>query len=477
MTYTLPLREWYTDTTNHWTLDYPPLFAYFEALLGHAAHALGVDEATQLTAKNPRTPRLLVFMRLTVMISDALLVFGVARYCAATKSGCMSSEKRSAAYALVLLAPGLLLVDHVHFQYNGALLGVFLLFCAALRRDQSMHAVALFTLLLLAKHLFLYAAPLVGVYLVRHLIDEGGVRRLLSAIILSLSIVAFLLTPLVLSEWRQHRYHSPLFDAALTQIHAIVRRLFPFTERALTHAYWAPNAWALYNALELVLTRVVRARGASALTSGLVGGSDAHQPVLWRVRPLHTILLTLLACSPQLWAAACARLDARRVVSATLRCVLVSIVFGWHVHEKATLLVVVPLALLVALDDDNNNLLSASTARRAWLLLSAASSVALWPLLPGAAVWPAKLTITVAYHVYAAHLLTIELGRLDLLYYVLLVASQLVAVVIAPLYLPTLPFLPLLLTSCVCAIGVVGVCFFYIIAAQRKRKKGGKKEV
>ncbi len=34
-----------------------------------------------------------------------------------------SKEKRMLMYLLILGSPGLLLVDHVHFQYNGMLLG------------------------------------------------------------------------------------------------------------------------------------------------------------------------------------------------------------------------------------------------------------------------------------------------------------------------------------------------------------------
>ncbi len=34
-----------------------------------------------------------------------------------------SEEKRMLMYLLILGSPGLLLVDHIHFQYNGMLLG------------------------------------------------------------------------------------------------------------------------------------------------------------------------------------------------------------------------------------------------------------------------------------------------------------------------------------------------------------------
>lgn len=65
------------------------------------------------------------------------------------------------------------------------------------------------------------------------------------------------------------------------QIGQVMKRLFPFG-RGLCHAYWAPNFWALYNALDKALFYLLRRLGFhvimqdASMTGGLVGDSKAH---------------------------------------------------------------------------------------------------------------------------------------------------------------------------------------------------------
>ena len=67
------------------------------------------------------------------LLAKALAYLGLSQPACLTCCRHMSKRSSDLAWLLVLGSPGLLLVDHIHFQYNGMLLGELL--CDALRRQ------------------------------------------------------------------------------------------------------------------------------------------------------------------------------------------------------------------------------------------------------------------------------------------------------------------------------------------------------
>jgi alpha-1,3-glucosyltransferase len=200
----LPLNEWYFDDvggrTVH-TLDYPPGFAWFEYALSNnfVTNLLlergWLDErCLELLPDSDNLPseRCVIFHRCTVILSDSILYLGA--YLASTAYGARfaqesdGNESKRLAFFLIVTNPGLIMLDHIHFQYNGMLLGILLCSIACIIRGVSRNKLqnqrasiqsesnqtwellgaAFFAILLSMKHLYMTLAPLYLVYLLRH---------------------------------------------------------------------------------------------------------------------------------------------------------------------------------------------------------------------------------------------------------------------------------------------------------------------
>jgi alpha-1,3-glucosyltransferase len=148
-----------------------------------------------------------------------------------------------AAAVSVLLSPGLLIIDHIHFQYNGAMYGLLLLSLVMARQKSTiLSSGLLFAALLCMKHIYLYLAPAYFVFLLRtYCLSPKSIFgiQLVNCLKLGLGILGV--------------FAAAFGPFALKgQIPQILSRLFPFS-RGLCHAYWAPNVWALYSFLDRVL--------------------------------------------------------------------------------------------------------------------------------------------------------------------------------------------------------------------------------
>jgi alpha-1,3-glucosyltransferase len=123
----LPPSQWYHEATSKWTLDYPPLFAAFEWVLSWPVLLL-TPEALRLSSQPYDSWTFTIVHRTTVVLADGMLLFGSQAIAAAvirtrTLIG-TAMFSRQVLTCVLFLHPGLLIVDHVHFQYNGFLLGV-----------------------------------------------------------------------------------------------------------------------------------------------------------------------------------------------------------------------------------------------------------------------------------------------------------------------------------------------------------------
>ena len=108
----------------------------------------------------------------------------------------------------------------------------------------------------------------------------------------------------------------------------------------------------------------------STLTAGLVG--DFAHETLPTISPGICAILTLLAMAPALYKTF-SKFSIESWLTSYCSCALASFLFGWHVHEKAILLVVVPMTGLI--------FIQSSKYFRPFIILSTAGLSGLLPLI------------------------------------------------------------------------------------------------
>ncbi|KAH9552352.1 hypothetical protein CY35_09G062200 [Sphagnum magellanicum] len=371
ITHSLPLKNWYSDESSEWTLDYPPFFAYFEFFLSIFASLLDPQITHLQNGQGYASNTVILFQRVSVMVADVFLYWGVCKI-----SRHLSAAKKKLLLLAVIFSPGLFIVDHIHFQYNGFLLGMLLLSLAALQDGHDLLGGFWFAVLVCFKHLFAVAGPIYFVYLLRHYCR--GPQKVLRFFKLAGSVVGVLVV-----AFGPFAYYN--------QIPQVIKRLFPFG-RGLCHAYWAPNIWALYNIVDKAAAIVLRKIGVhvnvpeAALTGGLVGDFSPNA-LLPQITPKISALLvvgTMLPCLVQAWRHP-RKTDVARWVVYAYAC---GFMFGWHVHEKASLHMVIPFSILAvqSLQDAGD-----------FIFIATVATYSLFPLLFEAKEYPIKVLLLVLY--------------------------------------------------------------------------------
>ncbi|KTG47708.1 hypothetical protein cypCar_00001609 [Cyprinus carpio] len=382
LTHSLPAAQWYYEATSEWTLDYPPLFAWFEYGLSHIARFFD-KEMLVVQNLNYASPATILFQRLSVIVADVVFFYAVKECCKCLREdkGKYLLGKPSFILTVLLLWNfGLIIVDHIHFQYNGFLFGVLLLSIARHFQNRHFEGALLFSILLNLKHIYLYIAPAYGIYLLR---------------------------------------------------------CFCFTQS---------NAGVKFKLLDI--NKLPKA----SMTGGLV--QEFQHSVLPSVSPLATLVCTVLSILPALFRIWHRPNGARGFLRCLVICALGSFMFGWHVHEKAILMAILPLSLLAVESRED---------ARIFLILSITGHYSLFPLLFTTQELPIKILLLLLFTIFSlTSLKTLFrkggalLNPLEATYLLGLIPLELICEFVYPLtvWQKTFPFLPLMLTSIYCALGV-----------------------
>lgn len=397
ITYSLPLSLWYFEEQySMWSLDYPPLFAYFEYILAQIAALCDMDMLV-VSNVNYLSRETLYFQRISVVVCDLVLCYSTYRYITASPALRSSSVKSYITFVFIIFNAGLILVDNIHFQYNGYLLGM-LVYCLFLSKVQSYPALAaVFSMLVLSKHLFAPLALPFGVYLLRaHCFPSSEDMQLTSGYVRFLHLFGIATFFLVIAFGPFLLTSNPT-----EQLTAIFTRLFPFG-RGLVHAYWAPNFWALYAATDRMSVFVAKilkkalnsvpffqslkeVGSSSSLTTGLVG--DVAMSILPDINASTAMMLVVLTMIPSL-----IRLNLTPThgvfMRAVVNCTFCMFALGYHVHEKAILVTLIPLSLIS---------FDSPLAASLFLQTSAVGIFSLFPLFSGIAELPVKCVALVCY--------------------------------------------------------------------------------
>ena len=384
ITYSFPVKEWYFERTSIWTLDYPPFFAYFEWILAQVAayidpSMLNVNNLTYASAAT------VAFQRGSVMVTDMVLL-SAAWYFLGGSTTISPSTEDLWSYAFTIGHVGLIMVDHIHFQYNGVLLGLLVWSFVLAERRQYLSMATCAATLMLAKHLFLPLAPLYAIFLLRtHCCSaprdarSDEVKRFDPWAFMQLVALAAVLL-------------GAAFGPFLTQSNGtdqmiqIFSRLFPFG-RGLLHTYWAPNVWALYCAADMGLALLLQVPRESGLSpsSGLQGSFEPMVlPNVTAVMCMGLVVSAMLPALRQLWRAPSPQV----LVRGAIYCSLCVFMLGYHVHEKAVLVPSVLTALIA---------FYSSSEAMLFIQLSMVAIHAQLPLLPRPEEVAVKVVLAVAY--------------------------------------------------------------------------------
>ncbi len=287
----LPIGDWYRNTTDnnllYWGLDYPPLTAYTSKIFGHSFQYFHPPLVEWETSHGHESVRGKFFMRLSVILFDCLIyipiILWISHKLFFTPQNSDSSSSPLQRHItgimktiLLLNLPGLLLIDHGHFQYNGVCIGLALASAECILSGYDVVGSFLFTLSLNYKQMSLYYSLVFFFLLLRKCNEQKTFsRKIMKLFTIGCTVIvtfAILWLPFCI-------YHSA-DETCISSLLHVLSRQFPFNRGIFEDK--VANLWYF-------LSRIIDFRRFTT-TSTLVNASIGLTLIL--VLPISIHLLT-----------------------------------------------------------------------------------------------------------------------------------------------------------------------------------------
>ncbi|RZC33471.1 Alg6 Alg8 domain containing protein [Asbolus verrucosus] len=320
ITTNLPINRWYKNSEDnnltYWGLDYPPLTAYHMFLCGKVAEFLNKNYTKLHDSRGHESEEHKLFMRYTVLAADLLVYVPalIAFYATTPKTKEKKLKQKplsgSLSTILALLYPGIILIDHGHFQYNCVSLGFAIFATIFVLHKCNIAASICFCVALNYKQMELYHALPFFMYLLSSCVPKPGQTASSSFIKLAKIALTVIISFLVI--W------SPfLFD--LDDFLAVLQRQFPIDRGVFEDK--VSNFWCALNVFYKLKLRFSNYE-------------------MMRICLFATIS-TVFPSSFDLFL----RPSSKKFVVALINSSLAFFLFSFQVHEKTILLVAVPVLL------------------------------------------------------------------------------------------------------------------------------------
>lgn len=335
VTTNLPFTEWYKNGThndlNYWGLDYPPLTAYHMYVCGKIAGFINENFTKLHDSRGYESEAHKVFMRSTVLISDIflfipamILYYHTTLKIAKTQDSEFRKKKQkltktlneikpmnaSLSTILALVYPGIILIDHGHFQYNCISLAFAVFATTCLLHEKNLLASFFFCLALNYKQMELYHALPFFLYLLSTCVPKPGQSTFWG--ILKLVKISTTVIVVFVIIWLP-------FLTDLDVLLQVLHRQFPIARGVFEDK--VANVWCALNVIFKFKTRF-----------------DNYQ--MMRLC-LFATLSAIFPSSVDLFL----RPNLRKFVLALVNSSLAFFLFSFQVHEKSILIVAIPILM------------------------------------------------------------------------------------------------------------------------------------